>query len=187
MRRLHACGSALLASLRPSWPATSGAAFDAISDSSTYSLRGRHQPSRLQRMCHLPDYSLYLHAAEHARKHATSCSQFWQPRRAAIRKVCSGCWQPASTSEQGSPVIIGAAGGGRGRAADAAVAQLAATRDLTATWLVVDMDAFFASVEELHNPSLVRHCSLQSSRVQLQFPVMHTNLWGVSTLPTHSL
>ncbi len=40
------------------------------------------------------------------------------------------------------------------RAADAAVAQAAATRDLTSTWLVVDMDAFFASVEELHNPSL---------------------------------
>ena len=46
------------------------------------------------------------------------------------------------------------------RAADHAVEQLAATRDLTATWLVVDMDAFFASVEELHNPSLVRPCSL---------------------------
>eukprot|EP00208_Stichococcus_sp_RCC1054_P006025 CAMPEP_0206147638 /NCGR_PEP_ID=MMETSP1473-20131121/34031_1 /ASSEMBLY_ACC=CAM_ASM_001109 /TAXON_ID=1461547 /ORGANISM="Stichococcus sp, Strain RCC1054" /LENGTH=946 /DNA_ID=CAMNT_0053544649 /DNA_START=259 /DNA_END=3099 /DNA_ORIENTATION=+ len=40
------------------------------------------------------------------------------------------------------------------RAADAAVAQAAATRDLTATWLVVDMDAFFASVEELHQPAL---------------------------------
>lgn len=35
------------------------------------------------------------------------------------------------------------------------MAQAAATRDLTATWLVVDMDAFFASVEELHNPALV--------------------------------
>lgn len=40
------------------------------------------------------------------------------------------------------------------RKADTAVADAAATRDLTSTWLVVDMDAFFASVEELYNPDL---------------------------------
>ncbi len=39
---------------------------------------------------------------------------------------------------------------------DAVVAQLAATRDLRATWLVVDQDAFFASCAELLDPSLVR-------------------------------
>ena len=39
---------------------------------------------------------------------------------------------------------------------DGVVAQLGATRDLTCTWLVVDFDAFFASVEELHDPALVR-------------------------------
>ena len=42
------------------------------------------------------------------------------------------------------------------RTTDALVAQLAVGRDLTATWLVVDMDAFFASVEELHDPTLVQ-------------------------------
>lgn len=32
---------------------------------------------------------------------------------------------------------------------------LQAGRDLTRTWIVVDMDAFFASVEERDDPSLV--------------------------------
>jgi len=34
------------------------------------------------------------------------------------------------------------------------IAQLEAGRDLSRTWLVVDMDAFFASVEERDQPSL---------------------------------
>ena len=44
------------------------------------------------------------------------------------------------------------------RAMDALVAQLSATRNLTSTWLIVDFDAFFASVEELSDPSLVWPC-----------------------------
>lgn len=39
-------------------------------------------------------------------------------------------------------------------AMDARIAELEATRDLTRTWIHVDMDAFFAAVEELSNPSL---------------------------------
>ena len=39
-------------------------------------------------------------------------------------------------------------------AVDARVAELEATRDLTRTWLHVDMDAFFAAVEELDNPNI---------------------------------
>lgn len=39
-------------------------------------------------------------------------------------------------------------------AVDARVAELEATRDLTRTWIHVDMDAFFAAVEELDRPSL---------------------------------
>ena len=39
---------------------------------------------------------------------------------------------------------------------DAKVAHLETTRDLSRTWLTVDMDAFFAACEELDNPALVR-------------------------------
>lgn len=50
------------------------------------------------------------------------------------------------------------------RAMDAKLAELEAGRDLTRTWLHVDMDAFFAAVEELDQPHLVgllicRKCS----------------------------
>lgn len=41
------------------------------------------------------------------------------------------------------------------RAMDAKLANLKAAMDLTRTWLHIDMDAFFASVEELDEPSLV--------------------------------
>ena len=39
---------------------------------------------------------------------------------------------------------------------DAKLAGMKASMDLTRTWIVVDMDAFFASVEELDDPSLVQ-------------------------------
>ena len=41
------------------------------------------------------------------------------------------------------------------RAMDIKMAALKASADLTRTWLHIDMDAFFASVEELDDPSLV--------------------------------
>ena len=41
------------------------------------------------------------------------------------------------------------------RAMDIKLAALKASADLTRQWLVVDLDAFFASVEELDDPSLV--------------------------------
>ncbi|XP_044481514.1 DNA polymerase kappa-like isoform X1 [Mangifera indica] len=40
------------------------------------------------------------------------------------------------------------------KVADKRVAELEATRDLSRTWLHVDMDAFYAAVETLSNPSL---------------------------------
>ena len=42
------------------------------------------------------------------------------------------------------------------RKVDAKISQLLADRDLSRTWIHVDLDAFFASVEELDDPSLVR-------------------------------
>ena len=42
------------------------------------------------------------------------------------------------------------------RAMDCKVAELRATTDLTRIWIHADLDAFFASVEELDDPSLVR-------------------------------
>ena len=41
------------------------------------------------------------------------------------------------------------------RAMDIKLAALRASADLTRQWLVVDLDAFFASVEELDDPTLV--------------------------------
>lgn len=38
--------------------------------------------------------------------------------------------------------------------ADRRIAELEATRDLSRIWLHVDMDAFYAAVETLANPSL---------------------------------
>lgn len=43
---------------------------------------------------------------------------------------------------------------------DCKVAELRAGADLTRTWIHMDMDAFFASVEELDDPSLVWHVLL---------------------------
>ena len=61
---------------------------------------------------------------------------------------------------------------------DAKMATLeAAARDLSCTWLVVDMDAFFASVEELLNPSLVRWCC-----VSVHLPVYPNVVWGGNEL-----
>ena len=42
------------------------------------------------------------------------------------------------------------------RAMDCKVAELRAGTDLTRIWIHADLDAFFASVEELDDPSLVR-------------------------------
>lgn len=42
------------------------------------------------------------------------------------------------------------------REVDAKLIQLQAERDLTRTWLHVDMDAFFAAVAERDRPDLVR-------------------------------
>lgn len=41
------------------------------------------------------------------------------------------------------------------RKVDAKISQLLAERDLSRTWIHVDLDAFFASCEELDDPSLV--------------------------------
>ena len=39
---------------------------------------------------------------------------------------------------------------------DAKISALLADRDLSRVWIHVDLDAFFASVEELSDPTLVR-------------------------------
>ena len=45
------------------------------------------------------------------------------------------------------------------RKVDAKISELLADRDLSRTWIHVDLDAFFASVAELDDPSLVKHIS----------------------------
>lgn len=52
--------------------------------------------------------------------------------------------------------------------ADDELLALEARRDLRYTWLHVDMDAFFASVEELENPPLVC-CSRADSQIDSHF------------------
>lgn len=44
------------------------------------------------------------------------------------------------------------------RKADELIEGLRQGRDLTQSWLCVDMDAFFAAVEELEDPTLVSTC-----------------------------
>ena len=71
------------------------------------------------------------------------------------------------------------------RAMDAKLAGMQASMDLTRTWIVVDMDAFFASVEELDDPSLV--CTPLSSghRILQLCPValcMHAHFPGLLPL-----
>ena len=68
----------------------------------------------------------------------------------------------------------------RCRAMDAKIAELRAAADLTRTWLHMDMDAFFASVEELEDPSLVRHPHWRSP-----CPVMYAQKWSTAPVLTH--
>ncbi len=60
------------------------------------------------------------------------------------------------------------------RATDADMAALHASRDLTRTWIVVDMDAFYASVEERDSPFLVWAQALSCLSVKY----LVTQLWG---------
>lgn len=60
--------------------------------------------------------------------------------------------QPSNLVQLNNPVKL------QFRAMDRKVLALEATRDLTHVWAHVDMDAFYASCEELADPSLVSWC-----------------------------
>lgn len=58
---------------------------------------------------------------------------------------------------------------------DTKLAALKASADLTRQWLVVDLDAFFASVEELDDPSLVSTMPSALPRLSVFPGVLHTS------------
>ncbi len=59
---------------------------------------------------------------------------------------------------------------------DAKLAKIKAEMDLTRTWMHVDMDAFFAAVEELDEPTLVclqlRNVSCTLALAYADFPLV---------------
>ncbi len=59
---------------------------------------------------------------------------------------------------------------------DIKLAALKASADLTRQWLVVDLDAFFASVEELDDPSLV--IRMPSGPAPVFFDALHVCKWS---------